>query len=107
MMVEKIMEKISFMENEYVNAMFSWKSSKEDLDIEIATIQLDTDWKAEGITNAEGRKAFITLHTSDLRDKMHEREKTWKFCEMKLNQYKRELEYEMLLQKKEVGGDAR
>lgn len=95
--IEGIMTNINFTETEYINAHLQLKLAKEDLDMKTAQLQLETDWGEQGITNAEGRKAYITLNTQDLKLKVLECEKKTNLLKAEVDKYKREYEYELIL----------
>lgn len=72
---------------------------EQELEMKKANILLKTskeEWKKIGVTNENGRKAYITIQCEDLVNRLNELKNSLKYVEMLEKQFRRILNYHLL-----------
>lgn len=72
---------------------------EQELEMKKANILLKTskeEWKKIGVTNENGRKAYITIQCEDLVNRLNELKNGLKYVEMLEKQFRRILNYHLL-----------
>lgn len=80
---------IKTKEKEYAVSKDRLRKAKFEKEYKIAAIVATTPWKEHNITNEQGRHSYITLHTVDETETVHQIQKDTDLLELEVGALKR------------------